>query len=338
ASILIRDIRDLGTYKDLNKDHADVNDDQVLITLNLAAEVDGLDLVRQQLETQNTQLGTEVERHVETTTRQGELVDQQAEQLEVATKERATEREQFKETVRGHKTQTRLLEEHSRALEAESARVKVEVDELLKVMSLKSGTLTASVSAVVRAQAAFTDAADASHKKGTANNTTMAGHLGTFRETLDQATGDHAKLAKVRDEFMLLMTVEEERLRPLKEFMEHVAQNPTATANLQAAAAAHHQVEESTRRHAALETQVAALTTQLEGLKPAIAEAEKRLHTASAQVLDVTGTLAAVRDDAVHAVQTAALQQQQQLGSPGHHGAGGNLFLLSPRKDLDTVV
>nr|NGX46596.1 hypothetical protein [Chlamydiota bacterium] len=131
ASILIRDIRDLGTYKDLNKDHADVNDDQVLITLNLAAEVDGLDLVRQRLETQNAQLDEAVTGHVETNARQGEIVGQQAEQLKASTEERAGEREQFKETIRGHKRHTLLLEEHSKALEAESARVKVEVDELL---------------------------------------------------------------------------------------------------------------------------------------------------------------------------------------------------------------
>jgi chromosome segregation ATPase len=320
TSILIRDIRDLGTYKELNKTHDDINADQELNCMQLAAQVDGLEEVRAQLAAQNKELAATAKDHAAATEQQRGVVKEQRELLVATAAERQLEIEAYERALAEQKEQMALIEEQRRAIQAESAKVKEEVRGLLQAMTQGSGTLQSSVAAVVKAQAALTQAGDVAQEGAEAVAGRMGEHAEAFRAAVAKATLDHEHLDAVRLRFLELMTVEEAKLAPLRELLEQAQQNPRDM--LQTAAVAQDQLRATTQEHARLTAEVAALTEKMTGLKAAVSQAEESFQRSAANIENVTVTLVTARNDVMRTAQAAALQQQQRQSGAGHHGAG----------------
>jgi chromosome segregation ATPase len=183
----------------------------------------------------------------------------------------------------------------------------------------------------MRAQTAFTQAAGTAQDGAETTVAEMAEHGRAFQATIAQATGDYEKLAAVRDQFMALMTVEKERLAPLRELLEAAGANPRD--QLHAAAEARRQVTAATAEHARLTAQVAALSEQLVGLHAGIEDARKKYAASAALIQDVTGSLVRANGQLTATQQAAALQEQQRRSSAGHHGAGA-MPLTKPQGEL----
>ncbi len=253
-SLLVREIRDLGTYKKENVRHSDINDDQVIITMNLAARNDELDRTAKLFAEHNQELTGEVKQHQQNNLKQGVLLEEQRQQQVQQREQYELEQKEVSKQVEEQKRQAELVQQQYEQLIKSQATMKLDTNLLLKAISEGTGTFAGTMEKLLITQRKFEVAVKEDSEGAKENTQVMGGHLNVFAQTLEQAQQDSAQLGQVREQFETLMDRQKKQLEPLRELLSELSQNPKVT--LQLTAQAQVQLRQISEEHARLQSQV----------------------------------------------------------------------------------